>query len=73
MADIKIDYIIPTYYDSSVVKVGLDKLCKQTMKDSLHITLVNDCSPNTDCNYQDIIDEYSDWYGNAVWCGCWHK
>ena len=60
MADIKIDYIIPTYYDSSVVKVGLDKLCKQTMKDSLHITLVNDCSPNTDCNYQDIIDEYSD-------------
>lgn len=59
MTDIKIDYIIPTYYDSSIVKVGLDKLCKQTRRDALNIIIVNDCSPNTDCNYQDIIDEYS--------------
>lgn len=57
---IKIDYIIPTYNKSSIVKKALDCLCKQTMKDSLCITLVNDCSPNTDCNYQDIINEYKD-------------
>ncbi len=58
---IKIDYIIPVYNESKVVKRALDVLAKQTMKDSLHITLVNDCSPNTDCNYQDIIDEYSEY------------
>lgn len=60
MQDITIDYIIPTYYDSGVVKSSLDKLCRQTMKDSLKVIIVNDCSPNTDCNYQDIIDEYKD-------------
>lgn len=60
MSDIKIDYIIPTYYDSSVVKVGLDALCKQTRKDALKVIIVNDCSPHTDCNYQDILDEYKD-------------
>lgn len=60
MTDIKIDYIIPTYYNSSIVKDGLDKLCKQTMRECLNVIIVNDCSPNTDCNYQDIIDEYND-------------
>lgn len=60
MQDIIIDYIIPTYYDSSIVKNSLDKLCRQTMKDNLKVIIVNDCSPNTDCNYQDIIDEYRD-------------
>lgn len=60
MDNIKIDYIIPTYYDSSVVKYGLDALCRQTRKDVLKVIIVNDCSPNTDCNYQDIYDEYKD-------------
>lgn len=55
---VNIDYIIPTYSKSSIVKRGLDVLCKQTMKDCLCVTLVNDCSPNTDCDYQDLIDEY---------------
>ena len=58
--DIKIDYIIPTYYDSAIVKVGLDALCRQTMKECLKVIVVNDCSPHTDCNYQDLIDEYKD-------------
>lgn len=57
---IKIDYIIPVYNESKVVKRALDVLAKQTMKDILYITLVNDCSPNTDCDYKDVIDEYSD-------------
>lgn len=57
---IKIDYIIPTYNESCVVKKALDCLCNQSMRDSLCITLVNDCSPNTDCNYQDLINEYKD-------------
>ena len=57
---IKIDYIIPVYRESQVVKRALDILAKQTMKDSLCITLVNDCSPNTDCGYQDVINEYKD-------------
>ena len=60
MQDIIIDYIIPTYYGSSIVKNSLDKLCRQTMKDNLKVIIVNDCSPNTDCNYQDIVDEYRD-------------
>lgn len=57
---IKIDYIIPTYNKSSIVKRALDCLCKQTAKDNLCITLVNDCSPNTDCDYSDLIKEYKD-------------
>lgn len=60
MDNIKIDYIIPCYYESSVVKYGLDALCRQTMKDALKVIIVNDCSPYTKCNYQDLIDEYSD-------------
>ena len=57
---VKIDYIIPTYNKSNIVSKALECLCKQSMKDSLCITLVNDCSPNTDCNYQDLINEYKD-------------
>lgn len=55
---IKIDYIIPAYNESCVVSRALDALSKQTMKDNLCITIVNDCSPYTNCNYQDLVYKY---------------
>ena len=55
----KIAIIIPHYYESKVSKNALDSLVKQTKRDNLVIYIINDCSPNTDCEYSDLIDEYS--------------
>lgn len=57
---IKIDYIINAYRKSDIIKVGLDHLCSQTYRKNIDVTLVNDCSPNTDCNYNDLVEEYKD-------------
>lgn len=53
-----IDYIIPCYGRSEIIRPGLMNLATQWKKDFIHVILVNDCSPNTDCDYQDLIDEF---------------
>ena len=60
--EIKIAVIIPHYYNSQISKRAFDSLKYQTKKEHLVIYLINDCSPHTDCNYQDLIDEYSPYF-----------
>lgn len=54
-----VDLIIPCYGRSEIIEKGIASLAIQWHKEFLHVTLVNDCSPNTDCDYQDLIDKYS--------------
>ena len=54
-----VDLIIPCFGRSEIIEKGIASLAIQWHKEFLHVTLVNDCSPNTDCNYQDLIDKYS--------------
>lgn len=55
-----IDLIIPCYGKSELINRGLASVSTQWKKEFIHVTLVNDCSPNTDCNYQDLVDRYKD-------------
>lgn len=54
-----IDYIIPCYGTSEIIRPGLRALANQWHSEYIHVVLVNDCSPNTDCDYQDLVDEFS--------------
>lgn len=54
-----VDYIIPCYGRSEIIRPGLRSLVNQWHSEFIHVILVNDCSPNTDCDYQDLIDEFS--------------
>lgn len=54
-----IDFIIPCYGESAIIEKGIASLAIQWHKEFIHVTLVNDYSPNTDCNYQDLINKYS--------------
>lgn len=54
-----IDYIIPCYGKSELIRPGLRALANQWKSEFIHVILVNDCSPNTDCDYQDLVDEFS--------------
>ena len=53
-----IDYIIPCYGTSEIIRPGLRALANQWHSEYIHVVLVNDCSPNTDCDYQDLVDEF---------------
>ena len=55
-----IDVIMPCYYSNEIITPALEKIVSQTVVDNMTLILVNDCSPNTDCNYQDIIEKYKD-------------
>lgn len=55
-----IDFIIPCYGKSELINKGIASLVTQWKNEFIHVTLVNDCSPNTDCNYQDLVDRYKD-------------
>lgn len=55
-----IDFIIPCYGKSDLINKGIASLVTQWKNEYIHVTLVNDCSPNTDCNYQDLVDRYKD-------------
>lgn len=55
-----IDFIIPCYGKSELISRGLSSLVTQWHKEFIHVTLVNDCSPNTDCGYQDLVDKFKD-------------
>ena len=53
-----IDLIIPCYGESKLINRGLSSLASSWKSEYIHVTMVNDCSPNTDCNYQDLVDRY---------------
>ena len=53
-----IDIIIPCYGKSELINKGIASIAFQWRREFIHVTLVNDCSPNTDCDYQDLIDRY---------------
>ena len=53
-----IDLIIPCYGKSELIEKGIASLAIQWHKEYIHVTLVNDCSPNTDCDYQDLVEKY---------------
>ena len=59
---IKIAIITPAYKDNTFIKRGLDTLKNQTKRENIVLYFVNDCSPNTNCEYQDIIQEYSQYF-----------
>lgn len=54
-----VDLIVPCYGKSEIIEKGIASLAIQWHKEYLHVTLVNDCSPNTDCDYQNLVDKYS--------------
>lgn len=56
----QLDVIIPCYYRSDIIRPNLAKLAQQTIVDDITLIMVNDCSPFTDCEYQDLIDEFQD-------------
>jgi len=55
-----VDVIIPCYGESKLINRGLSSLASSWKSEYIHVTLVNDCSPNTECGYQDLIDRYKD-------------
>ncbi len=55
-----VDVIIPCYGESKLINRGLSSLASSWKSEYIHVTLVNDCSPHTDCDYQDLIDRYKD-------------
>ena len=59
MNEIKIAIIMPIYRSNHIIKKAFEMIINQTMKDNIVLYLINDCSPNTTCEYQDIIQEYS--------------
>lgn len=55
-----IDIIMPCYYSNDIIKPAFEKIAQQTKINNITLIIVNDCSPNTNCNYQDLIQEYKD-------------
>lgn len=51
---------MPCYYQNNVIKLGIEKLIAQTYKDNLTLIMINDCSTNTQCEYQDLINTYKE-------------
>lgn len=58
MEDILINIIIPCYYPSEVIEPCFESLAKQSAKNQIQIFMVNDCSPNTSCEYSDLREKY---------------
>ena len=55
-----VDIIMPCYYSNEIIRPAFEMIANQTAIKNITLIIVNDCSPNTDCEYQDIIKEYSD-------------
>lgn len=53
-----VDVIIPCYGKSELINRGIASLATSWKKEYIHVTMVNDCSPNTDNDYQDLVDRY---------------
>jgi len=54
-----VDLIIPCYGRIEIIEKGIASLAIQWKKEFLHVTLVNDCSPNTDDDYKYLVEKYS--------------
>ena len=59
MNDIKIAIIMPCYYSSDRMIKAFESFKSQTKRNNIVLYMINDCSPNTDCEYQDVRDKYS--------------
>lgn len=55
-----VDIIMPCYYASDILRPGFEKIAQQTIIKDITLIIINDCSPYTDCEYQDLIEEYKD-------------
>lgn len=55
-----IDLIIPCYGEQYLINRALASISTQWKREYIHVTLVNDCSPNTDNDYQELVDVYKD-------------
>ena len=53
-----VDIIMPCYYANNILRPALNKIASQTVINDITLIMVNDCSPNTNCEYQDLIAEY---------------
>ena len=53
-----IGIIMPCFYEDKIVRQALHMLNQQTRKDEIEVIMINDCSPNTDCEYQNLIQEF---------------
>lgn len=47
----QIGIIMPCFCPSNIIKKALTMLSWQTRTDAFEIIMINDCSPNTDCEY----------------------
>ena len=54
-----VDIIIPCYYQSEVIRPGLEKIAQQTILNDITVIMINDCSPNTKNEYLDLREEFS--------------
>ena len=54
-----VDIIIPCYYQSDVIRPGLEKIAQQTVLNDITVIMINDCSPNTENEYLDLREEFS--------------
>ena len=50
---------MPVYRSNRIIKRAFEMIKNQTMRNNIVLYFINDCSPNTNCEYQDIIQEYS--------------
>lgn len=55
-----IDVIIPCYGKPEIINRGLASIATQWKREYIHVTMVNDCSPNTKDNYKKLVDRYKD-------------
>lgn len=58
----KIAIIMPCFYSNNTIRKAFEHMKMQTKRENIVLYMVNDCSPNTDCEYQDIIKEYSQYF-----------
>ena len=50
---------MPCYYSNEIIIPALEKIANQTVINNITLIMVNDCSPYTSCEYQDLIEQYS--------------
>ena len=54
----QIDIIIPAYKAQETIKRTLASIYMQTIKDDLHVIIVDDCSPAADQSYESIAETF---------------
>lgn len=54
----QIDIIIPAYNAQETIKRTLASIYMQTIRDDLHVIIVDDCTPDGQKSYQEIADKF---------------